>query len=626
MVTNPIRITDTTFRDAHQSLLATRLRTADMEPLAGQMDAVGFHSMEVWGGATFDSATRFLAEDPWERLSTLKGQISNTPLMMLLRGQNLLGYRIYADDVVDAFVEQAAATGIDVFRVFDSLNDERNLQRAADAVKKSGKHLQLTVCYSVTEEGRMGGAIYNLDYFVEKAKLFQNMGADSICLKDQGGLMAPYDAHTLVSTLKSVLSVPMQLHTHYTSGMASMTALKAIEAGIDILDTCLAPLALRTSQPAVEPIMMALRGTERDTGLDLEQLLPLGDELESILPDYSELMDSPRASVIDPRVLSHQIPGGMVSNLVSQLREAGAIDRLSEVLEEIPRTRKELGYPPLVTPMSQMVGSQAVTNVLFGRYKMISAQVRDYAQGIYGRPPAPLDPEVFELASRDDKRDAGPITGRPADTIDPELDQARDAVREISTDIKDVLTYALFPTTGLRFLKIKHGLEPVPEEMKPQSPRQKKARRDEETEQAATPGAQNAGTTPLKSPKARTFNVFVGDEFYQVEVDAAQGTVKVGDGASRTARTKSDGGARATTSRSVPADAEGTVVAPIPGIVLRYVVQVGQNVTQGDPVVVLESMRMENPLPSPITGSVTSLPVKTGTRVEKDALLAIIKP
>ena len=385
MAANPVKITDTTFRDAHQSLMATRLRMSDMEPIAAMMDSIGLHSAEVWGGATFDAATRYLAEDPWERLRTFKRLMPKTPLMMLLRGQNLVGYRNYANDVVDAFVHRASETGIDIFRVFDALNDERNVERAAKAVRSAGKHLQMTICYSVTE-GRMGGPIYSLDYFVTKAKRFEAMGADSICLKDMGGLMAPYDAHKLVSTLKPILSVPLQLHTHYTSGMASMTVIKAAEAGVDVVDACLAPLALRTSQPAVEPLVVALEGSDRATGLDLDRLMEMGDYLESILPKYRHHMQSPRAAVIDTKVLRHQIPGGMASNLISQLREADALDRLDEVLSDIAVTRRELGHPPLVTPMSQMIGSQAVSNVLFGRYKMMSGQIRDYFYGLYGRP------------------------------------------------------------------------------------------------------------------------------------------------------------------------------------------------------------------------------------------------
>ena len=512
---NPIRLTDTTFRDAHQSLMATRLRMEDMEPIVADMDALGLHSAEVWGGATFDAATRFLGEDPWERLRTFKRLMPKTPLMMLLRGQTLVGYRTYADDVVDAFVDRAAETGIDIFRVFDALNDERNIQRAADAIKKSGKHLQLAICYSVTEGGRLGGAIYNLDYFVSKARRFEGMGADSICLKDMGGVLAPYDAYEIFSAFKQQLQVPLQLHTHYTSGMASMTALKSIEAGVDVVDACLSPLALRTSQPALEPLVVALNGSDRDSGLDLDRILKMSDYLESMLPKYRAEMESPRAAVIDARVLSHQIPGGMASNLISQLREAGALDRLNEVLEEISRTRKELGYPPLVTPMSQMVGSQSVTNVLFGRYKMISGQLKDYVYGLYGSPPAEIDPGVVEIALKDYERGTERVSGRPADLVDDELDHAREAIKDISTDADDVLTYALYPTTGLRFLRIKHGLEPLPDEMKAKSADEALPAKPA----TAPPGSSDA---PPKSPLARSFNVFVGGAYYQVEVDPAQ--------------------------------------------------------------------------------------------------------
>ena len=616
LTANPIKITDTTFRDAHQSLLATRLRTVDMEPVAAKMDSVGFHSIEVWGGATFDVATRFLAEDPWERLRVFKGLMPRTPLTMLLRGQTLVGYRNYADDVVDAFVEAAAGAGIDIFRVFDALNDQRNLARAAQAIKGNGKHLQLAICYSITEGGRLGGPIYSLDYFVEKAKVMQGMGADSICLKDMGGLMAPYDAYEIVAEFKSILDVPIQLHTHYTSGMASMTVLKAIEAGVDMVDACLAPLALRTSQPAVEPLIVALKGTDRDSGLELDGILGIADYLETILPKYSEHMDNSKSATIDARVLGHQIPGGMASNLVSQLREAGALDRLEEVLQEIPRTRKELGYPPLVTPMSQMVGTQAVSNVLLGRYKMVSDQVKDYAYGLYGHPAAPLDEDVVALALRDYERGSEPISQRPADLIEPEMDSAREAVKHISTDIEDVLTYALYPTTGLRFLRIKHGLDPVPDEMKPKAV--------EDLEAPVPRGVQQA---PPKSARVRSFNVYVGDEFFEVSVDpltsrpaGPRDSDTVGVEAARAQAT-----AEPKASPTAGAD-EVAIRAPIPGVVLKYLVEVGQSVQEGDPVVVLEAMKMENTLPSPASGKVKSLPWQSGETVAKDDVLATIAP
>ena len=620
MAANAIKITDTTFRDAHQSLMATRLRIADMEPIAAQMDSIGFHSIEVWGGATFDAATRFLAEDPWERLRTFKRLIPNTPLMMLLRGQNLVGYRSYANDIVDAFVQHSAGMGIDIFRVFDALNDERNVERAIKAIKASGKHLQMAICYSVTE-GRMGGPLYNLDYFVGKARRFQEMGADSICLKDMGGVMAPYDAYELVTSLKQILNVPLQLHTHYTSGMASMTALKAIEAGIDVVDVCLAPLALRTSQPAVEPLVVALRDNERQTNLDLDKLIEMGDYLETILPKYSQHMRSPRAAVIDAKVLSHQIPGGMASNLVSQLREADALDRLDEVLREIPVTRKELGYPPLVTPMSQMVGSQAVSNVLFGRYKMVSGQVKDYFYGLYGRPPAQVDPEIQEVVLKDYERGQEPISASPSELVEPEMEQAREAVKELSTDIEDVLTYALYPTTGMRFLRIKHGLEPVPEEMKPQTPEDQTPA---VTEARVQPVAQRSAPAPPKSARARLFNVYVGDEFFQVEVDPARPSGAVVADRPAAAQAAPARAPEAEAAEPAPPPETRTVVAPMPGIVLRYLVKVGQRVVEGAPVVVLEAMKMENTLPSPVEGTVDSLPLQQGATVSTgDVLLAI---
>ena len=625
MANNPLKITDTTFRDAHQSLMATRLRMADMEPIAAEMDAVGFHSMEVWGGATFDATTRYLGEDPWERLRTFKRLMPNTPLMMLLRGQSLVGYRHYADDVVDAFVERSAEAGIDIFRLFDSLNDERNLERSAKAIKKAGKHLQATICYSVTEEGRMGGPIYNLDYYMDRARVFADLGADSICVKDMAGLLAPYDAFELFSALRSGFDLPLQLHTHYTSGMASMTCLKAIDAGVDVVDACLAPLALRTAQPAVEPMITSLRATDRDTGLELSALLKLGDYLESVLPKYREHLETPRTAVIDARVLSHQIPGGMSSNLTSQLREANALDRLPEVLEEIPRTRKELGYPPLVTPTSQMVGSQAVGNVLFGRYKMISSQVKDYVYGLYGRAPAPLDPEVVKLALAGYERGETPTTQRPGDLLEPELEKSKDAVKDISTDMDDVLTYSLYPTTGLRFLRIKHGLEPMPDEMKPPTIEEPAV----VTKMAAAPAGVAGKATP-RSPRARAYNVYVGDEVYQVEVDPVNG------GAA--AAPVVDDGKRGPASPSASADGDGrsamplvepgeaTITAPMPGLVSRFAVAVGDHVDLGDPVVVLEAMKMENSLPSPAAGSIRALPFELGATVVAGDILAIITP
>ncbi len=458
---NPLKITDTTFRDGHQSSLATRMLTDDMESIAEEMNKAGFHSMEVWGGATFDVATRFLNEDPWERPRILKKLMPDTPLQMLLRGQNLVGYRNYADDVAIAFVHHAAEAGIDIFRIFDAVNDERNFETVLKAIKECGKHAQLSICYSLTEH-KMGGPVFNLEYYIKKALILQDMGADSLCIKDMAGLIAPDDAYTLIKALKEALKIPVQLHTHYTSGMGSMSYLKAAEANVDVIDTSLAPFALRSSQPAVEPIVVALQGTPRDTGMDLAHLFKLGQHIESISPKYREFLDDTRMSVIDTNVLLHQIPGGMISNLVAQLKEINSLHRLDEVYEEIPRVRKELGVPPLVTPTSQIVGVQAVQNVLAGRYKMVSRQVKDYAYGLYGRPPVPIDPEIQKLILKNYERGETPITSRAADALEPELEKAEEATKGIAKDIGDVLIYALFPTTGMQFLKWKYGLETPP--------------------------------------------------------------------------------------------------------------------------------------------------------------------
>jgi len=465
---NPVKITDLTFRDGHQSTVATRMRTEDMIPIAEEMNKAGFYSMEVWGGATFDVPTRFLNEDPWDRPRILKKLMPDTPLQMLLRGQNLVGYRHYADDVVTAFVHHAAEVGIDIFRVFDALNDERNFITSLKAIKECGKHAQLSLCYSLTER-KLGGPVYNIDYYVKKARILEDMGADSLCIKDMAGLLAPDDAYNLVTALKKEISIPIQLHTHYTSGMASMSVLKAIEAGVDIVDTALAPFALRSSHPAIEPLVVALQGTDRDTGLDLAHLFKLGHYLESIAPKYRDFLNTTRMSVIDTGVLMHQIPGGMTTNLVAQLRECNALHRIDEVYEELPRTRKELGYPPLVTPTSQIVGVQAVQNVLIGRYKLVPRQVQDYVYGLYGRPPAPIDPEVQEIVLRHYPRGKTPITCRPADTLEPELDKAREAVKDFTQDIGDVLIAAIYPITGLRFLRWKYGLETPPPSVKPKT-------------------------------------------------------------------------------------------------------------------------------------------------------------
>ncbi|MBZ4660300.1 MAG: pyruvate carboxylase subunit, partial [Desulfacinum sp.] len=525
-VTHPVKIQDLTFRDGHQSLFATRGRTEDFIPIAEDMDKVGFYSMEVWGGATFDTMHRFLGEDPWERIRTLKKYIKNTPFSMLLRGQNLVGYRNYPDDVAEAFVERACENGMDIFRVFDALNDFRNFETAVKVIKKCGKHFQGAICYSLTEP-RMGGEVYNLEYYVRKAKQLEDMGADTICIKDMAGLIAPYDAYILIKTLKENVKVPIHLHSHFTSGMADMSLLKAIEAGVDIVDTCLSPWAYRTSHPAVEPLVVALQGTNRDTGLDLKLLAKCSEYMEKISPKYRHLLDD-RMSIIDINVLLHQTPGGMLSNLVNQLREMDALDKLDEVFRQLPIVRRELGQVPLVTPTSQIVGIQTVNNVLFDtpeeRYKMITAQVKDLCYGLYGKTPVPIDPEVQKKALKGYPRGETPITVRPADVLEPELEKAKKDVEGLAKDLDDVLIYALYPTTGKRFLRWKYGHEPIPDEVKPRTLEQVKA--EEELVKKAKAGLlveKPQKEAPPKGPGLATFNVFVDGEYFEVEVEQVGG-------------------------------------------------------------------------------------------------------
>ena len=626
----PVHVTDLTLRDGHQSLFATRMRTEDMTPIAPDLDAVGFWSLEVWGGATFDVMTRFLNEDPWERVRTLRRLMPQSRLQMLLRGQNLVGYRNYADDVVRAFVGHAAECGIDVFRVFDAVNDERNVITAYEAIRAAGKHIQGALSYSVTEP-RLGGPVFTIDYFVRKARIIQDMGADSLCIKDMAGLLAPRDAHDLVAALKSALTIPVWVHSHFTSGMAYMSLFEAIRAGADGIDTCLAPFGLRTSHPAIEPIVAALAGEPRDTGLAIERLLALDEYFESIAPKYREFLDRTKLSIIDTGVLTHQIPGGMFSNMVAQLKEADALHRLNDVYAELPRTRRELGYPPLVTPTSQIVGSQAVLNVLFGRYQMISREVKDYVYGLYGRPPAPIDPEVQALVLKGYERGDTPITCRAADLLEPELDKARAATTGLARDIGDILCYALYPTTGLRFLKWKHGVETPPPETRARSIEDglredeliAKAKKGLLVDPAALPPPAPA---PAPAARRRVFNVRVGDDRFVVEVEPEGGTPAFVTAHTRAAAAPPPQATPASSAApsAAPTPAEVTVVAPMPGLVIRYLVNEGDPVKRGDPVLVLEAMKMENSLPAPAGGRVTRLTHKAGDAVSRGEVLAVI--
>ncbi len=444
MAKKKIGITDLTLRDGHQSLIATRMRTDEMLPIAEAMDEVGFHSVEVWGGATFDSCIRFLDEDPWERLRELKKRFKKTPLQMLLRGQNVVGYRNYPDDVVREFVKRAVANGISIFRIFDALNDVRNMEVAAETAKKEGAHVQLSISYTISP-------VHTLEKYMEMVKEMVELGADSICIKDMAGLLSPSAAYELVRSIKERFDIPVQVHSHYTSGMASMTLLKAIEAGADVVDTAMSPFALGTSHPPTETMVYVLRGTEYDTGIDLEALVHISEYFKKVRENHRDKLIDP---IVNINILIYQIPGGMYSNLVSQLKEQNALDKLQAVLEEVPRVRKELGYPPLVTPTSQVVGTQAALNVLLGeRYKVIPKEVRDYIKGFYGRPPGPIDPEIKKRAIGDEE----PIDCRPADLLEPILNRCRKELGIFALEPEDVLTYALFPQVALSFLMRKYA-------------------------------------------------------------------------------------------------------------------------------------------------------------------------
>ena len=642
---HPVRVMDLTLRDGHQSLFATRGRTEDMIPVAELMDEVGFWALETWGGATFDSMHRFLNEDPWERIRTLKQYIKKTPFSMLLRAQNLVGYRNYADDVAEAFVDRAAANGMDVFRTFDALNDYRNFETVVKGIKKAGKHFQGCICYSMTEP-RMGGDVYNLDYYVAKAKELEAMGADSICVKDMAGLMAPYDAFPLFKALKKAVKAPLHLHSHFTSGMAPMTHLKAIEAGVDIVDTCMSPYAYRTSHPAVEPMVMALLGTNRDTGFDINLLAQINEILEKeIVPKYRHLLDDTKMSVIDINVLLHQTPGGMLSNLVNQLREMDALEKIDQVFAELPRVRKDLGQIPLVTPTSQIVGTQTVNNVLFDdeneRYKMITGQVKDLCYGLYGKTAVPINPEVQKKALKGYPRGEEPITCRPAEVLKPELEKARTEIKDLAKDLDDELIYALYPVTGKRFLKWKYGQEEVPPEVKPRTMADVKA--EKELLAKAKAGKlveKKEKTAPEMGDNLRTFNVLVDGEYFEVAVEDAGGAPAVSSVTQfgprppaptapppKPAAAAGPKPAAPKASAAPVDDAGGTpLVAPMPGMIVGIDKKEGDRVNEGETILILEAMKMENSLPAPISGTIKKINLGVGDHVAKNDILCVIEP
>ena len=441
---NPIKITETALRDGHQSLIATRLKTSEILPILEKMDKVGYYSMEVWGGATFDSCLRFLNEDPWERLREIRKVVKNTKLQMLLRGQNLLGYKHYADDVVEAFIKKAVENGIDIIRVFDALNDTRNLETSIRVTKEAGAHCQCAISYTTS-------TVHTLDYYVELSKKLEQLGADSICIKDMAGILTPYAAYELVKKLKEVVKIPLGLHTHCTSGIADMTYLKAVEAGIDIIDTAISPFSGGTSQPATESMALTLKDSPSDPKLDIKLLGEIADYFKPIKEKYrANGILNPKVMDVEPKTITYQVPGGMLSNLLSQLKAQGVESKYEEVLREIPRVREDLGFPPLVTPLSQMVGTQSVFNVLSAeRYKMIPKEIKEYVRGLYGRSPAPIKDEIKKKIIGD----ALVITQRPADLIEPEMEKYKKEIGDLATTPEDVLSYVLFPQVAKKFFE-----------------------------------------------------------------------------------------------------------------------------------------------------------------------------
>ncbi len=594
-----VKITETVLRDAHQSLIATRMTIDEMLPMLAAMDDVGFYSAEVWGGATFDACLRFLGEDPWDRLRTIRKHMPNTKLQMLFRGQNMLGYRHYADDVLEYFVQKSVDNGIDILRIFDALNDIRNLEGSIKAAKKMGAHVQGAISYTT-------GPVFTTEYFVNYAKQLEDTGADSICIKDMAALITPYGAYELVSALKKAVKVPIQMHSHYTSGLASMAHLKAIEAGVDVLDTAMSPLALGTSHPATETMVAALDGTEYDTGLDLKKLNVVRAHVAKLRDKYLESGQLvPKLLGVDANTLLYQVPGGMLSNLVSQLAQAGKSDLLEDVLNEVPRVREESGYPPLVTPTSQIVGTQAVFNIINGeRYKMVTTEFRNMVQGKYGRTPVAIDPEFRKKIIGDDEA----IECRPADLIAPELEKLRSELpAKFNEQEEDVLSYAMFDKVATKFFEERLAKK---EGKAPPSPAP-----------AAAPAAAPAPATPATSAATRSFTVAVNGQNYAVQVVE-------GEGATLTAPAPV---VATPAPASAPAPAPAAPVAggtkiesPMPGTILDIKVQVGQAVQQGDVVAVLEAMKMENDISAPAAGKVLSVDVKKGDSVTTGTLLVVI--
>ena len=571
-------ITEVVLRDAHQSLFATRMRIDDMLPIAEKLDQIGYWSMESWGGATFDSCIRFLGEDPWDRIRKIKKAMPNTPQQMLFRGQNILGYRHYADDVVEKFVERAAINGIDVFRVFDAMNDMRNLETALRAVKQVGKHAQGTISYTVSP-------VHTIDLWLDLARQLEDAGADSICIKDMAGLLNPYVGYELVTKLKKAVAIPLQLHCHATTGMSTTTIAKCVEAGIDNVDTAISSMSMTYGHSATESVVSIFKDSERNTGLDIGKLEEIAAYFRDVRKKYAQFEGSLRG--VDSRILVAQVPGGMLTNMESQLRQQGAEDRLDEVLSEIPRVREDLGFIPLVTPTSQIVGTQAVLNVMTGeRYKSISKETQGILKGEYGATPAPVNKDLQAEVLEENEE---PITCRPADNIEPELEALTVELESLSSEhgfnltsnegqIDDVLTYALFPQVGLKFLQNRNN----PDAFEP---------------------------APTGKPAVPTNDA--GEEIYTVEVEGKSYTVTVAAGGDISG-IASVGGQSESAEPAVPATGGEPVAAPLAGNVVKVLVKPGQKVSEGESIVVLEAMKMETSVSAPSDGTIVEVRVQAG--------------
>ena len=591
--TRHVAVTDLTIRDGHQCLLATRMRTDDMLAVAGDLDAMGFWSVEVWGGATFDSCLRFLQEDPWERLKLVREAMPKTPLQMLLRGQNLVGYRHYADDVVEKFIEVAAVNGMDIFRIFDALNDLRNLEVPIRKALEVGAHVEGTVCYTQSP-------VHTPELFVEMARKLEDMGCQTICLKDMAGLLTPHAAYEIIRSLKKALGVPLHLHSHDTSGMAVATLTKAVEAGVDIVDTAISSMAGGTSHAPCETMVAILDESGRPTGLDVDRLETIAKEVREIRKGYAEYESEFNA--VDPKALHYQVPGGMISNLANQLREQGALDRMVEVMAEVPRVRKDMGYPPLVTPSSQIVGTQATLNVLTGeRYKSITAETKNYFKGLYGQSAAPKNLKVQQMIIGDEE----PFTGRPADLLEPELEKAEEEVGDLAAGIEDVLSYALFPKQAKDFLQARADgtiLEPLPRGLEQAqtagggclAPSEFRISVHGEEYHVEVGGAGSKG-----EDGGRPFFLYVDGQLEEVVVETLQEIVPSQDGNLEPVAKKAAG--------RPPATEDGDIATSMPGTVVRVVASPGDEVSPGDTVLVVEAMKMENEIHTPIAGTVEEI-------------------